>query len=211
MAAWGSGPGWRHEEGASGTSGGAPVPSAGQVGGGARSRRAAPPDAVPGVLRRAGEVLVPHDEEVRHPNRPRGRIRRNGAAAHPRHHRGRSGVGLVRDVRCLRTPSPAFRGMPGRSSWRSNTRSTIRSTQHMIWEGRAAALPAAPMPSRWAGRSYGRCGTFRRRRGGPQCSQGGRLEPPRLGRPSVQPARRRATSKRRGLLRRSSVHLTSDF
>ena len=133
------------------------------------------------------------------------------ATAHPRQCRGKSEAGLVRDVRRTQEPSAAFRGMPGRSSWTVTERSTIRSAQHTFWEGRAAALPAAPMASRWAGRSYGRCGTFRRRRGGPQCSQGGRRGRSPLGLPSVLPARRRTTSKWRGLLRRSSVHLTSDL
>ena len=50
--------------------GGAPAQLAGQVRARARLRRAASPEAIPGVSRRAREVLVPHDEEVHHPSRP---------------------------------------------------------------------------------------------------------------------------------------------
>ena len=138
------------------------------------------------------------------PNTRSGRVERRRTRANVG---GRSGPGLVRDVRRTQTPPPASRGMPGGSSRTVTIRSTIRGAQHAISGGGATALPAAPMPSRWAGRSYGRCGAFRRHRGGPRCSQGGRLGRSPLGPPSVPPARRRATSKWRGLLRRSSVHL----
>ena len=91
----------------------------------------------------------------------RGGSRRNGAAAHPRNRRVRSGPGLVYDVRRPRKPFPAFRGVPGGSSCPTTKRSTIRVGQHMIWEGGATALLAAPMPLTGSGRSFGRRGTFR--------------------------------------------------
>ena len=50
--------------------GGAPAPPSGQVGAGARSRRAARPDAAPGDSRRAKEVLVPDAGRRCRPQRP---------------------------------------------------------------------------------------------------------------------------------------------
>ena len=107
---------------------GAPAPPSGQVGGGARSRRAVPPDAIPGVSRLARGGVKSEQEKVHHPQRPTHDFggRSGGVACSA--DAIEVGRALVRAVRHVSAPSRRPTVLPGRSSWTVRKRSTIRST-----------------------------------------------------------------------------------
>ena len=131
-----------------------------------------------------------------------GRSRRNGAVAHRRRRQVRSGTGLVRDVRRPPTPSPAFRGVPGRSLCPATKRTAIRIAHEEESGGTVRQRTRANIGAGRGWGSFAACGASERHPRRFAACQGGRHEPPRLGPPSAAPNTRFGRVERRRCLQR---------